>query len=476
MASYSNIVGNTSTPASLALQNKITPQAPVQALVGSLAPKPYIPQPTAPIKKQVITTPNGGTIEHHFDNSATVGTSAPKQSASTQQLASTNFSTDGVGNGGDPSTNYVRTPSGAVVDATTGELQVPPGAGISQPETVPAVSPYFGQASKGLINIGQNGSQGYTDAINAQSKLKQDIAEKIGGIEGERIPLNFIQGKEGALRNQYASQLDAAQQAVNQQQTQQGQQISAFGGAGNLNQPQNNFPFVFNPSTGTYTAPGVGGGTGGTGGLTYNPQQDAQNLAKEVIAGTKTYDDAKSAMGYAGSTAEGTLQSAITSQGGNLAQIKSRTASQLASIGDLQTKLTDIKTNAPAANDALTVLSNYAQQLGGGDTPILQGLKQLLGNTAQGSQAVSAFQSQLSAVRALWSAVGGAPDKIPDNITSAQILAIQQQLKTQVGIQTAAYQNQLDKLLKGNSSTTSSTSGNGGSYTSNSGNTYNLPY
>jgi hypothetical protein len=100
------------------------------------------------------------------------------------------------------------------------------------------------------------------------------------------------------------------------------------------------------------------------------------------------------------------------------------------------------------------VLNSYAQKVGGGNIPILQGLQQVYGSTVQGSQAVAGFKAQLQAVRQAWSAIEGTDGTaaIPDNVTASQLTQIQQQLKTDAQNKVSGFQNQL-KTLQGGSST-----------------------
>lgn len=68
--------------------------------------------------------------------------------------------------------------------------------------------------------------EAYTKAIADQNALKQGIAKQYALNESNAIPLEFQQGRGQVMGRQYASQLDAAQQAVNQQQAGLGYQIS----------------------------------------------------------------------------------------------------------------------------------------------------------------------------------------------------------------------------------------------------------
>lgn len=119
------------------------------------------------------------------------------------------------------------TPSGATVNADTGALVNPPA------NASPSNSAYSG-ATSGLLNIGTNGSQAYNQAVQNLADFNTQLAKQYGNIESEPIPLQFQQGREQVIARQAASEQAALQGAVQQQQTQQGQQIGALSALGGL--------------------------------------------------------------------------------------------------------------------------------------------------------------------------------------------------------------------------------------------------
>lgn len=187
--------------------------------------------------------------------------------------------------------------------------------------------------------------QAYTDyntAVKNLQDLKAGQAAQYGSIESQPIPLEFQQGREQALARQYASQDDAAQQAVNQQQQQIANQIAgtqtqqagfnqagslALTGAGQVNsalgtaagyaQPQVTSPgqAVFDPLTGTYTnaSSGMGGGN-----ATVAPSGVDQNAWNQYV-----HDFATGNMGAIPSSITGNanlagqLQQAVNAQNPN---------------------------------------------------------------------------------------------------------------------------------------------------------------
>lgn len=147
-------------------------------------------------------------------------------------------------------------------------------------------SPLAGAAGAGLIGLsGSNPAtsgtayENYIQAVNAKKKLSTDIAQAYANNENQAIPLFFQQGRAQVMARQFASQEEAAQQAVNEAQAGIGQQIqgtqvqqaglTSAGGLGNtaqgllqsgltsaatLGQP-NQASYgqtVFNPITGQY--------------------------------------------------------------------------------------------------------------------------------------------------------------------------------------------------------------------------------
>jgi len=203
-----------------------------------------------------------------------------------------------------------------------------------------------------LIQMAQNGSSTLQDAITAQRNLQQRIAEQYGNIESSGIPLEFAQGREQILGRQYAAQQQAAQQAVSNALSGQGQQIGALESAlGTLTQttPAPYGTPLYQPSTGQFL---------NSGGGNLDPQTQAINLAKQVMNGQITYDQALSSLGYAGNIGTTFLNNAITSAGGNPLQLQSQGAGQqsvLQSIPGLQSANT-------AAEGIKNTITSYLAQ------------------------------------------------------------------------------------------------------------------
>lgn len=234
-----------------------------------------------------------------------------------------------------------------------GPLQTPQQDAPQQPQT----------PTKGLLTYpGLVG--GIADAskpTDTQTKLVGDLGNKNSGqdlktatgnlatqigldrkyiqdIYGQAIPLEFQQGraqvaqlaqqqKEAGLQGIVNNLLTGRGQDISAQgtalggaNTQQGQTLSGLGSAAGYAQPSGNFPFVFDPLTGGFKSPGVGGGAqGGPGQMTYDPAKDSHTLAQQVMNHQISYQDALTALSYGsnGSAAAGQLTSAILAAGGN---------------------------------------------------------------------------------------------------------------------------------------------------------------
>jgi hypothetical protein len=490
MANYSNLVGTTanSTPATSALLNKLNPQ-PLQPLVGALKPKPFVP--TAPINQAIAshTVKPDGTVVHKYVDpikqmASVIGaTGSPSTSNSTATPTppvtppsqnNPNFSgvtTDNSYNATPASQNQ----SGGV---NSNNLNVSSPASltgglVTQPTAGNPYIPQIASSATGNPAIAQGSAditQQYANQINPI--LKEATGQALGeaGTGSFQVGQGNAAATLGAAGNlisgltaQEAQQLGAQGQKLTAQQ----QQTAGLSSAGSLAQPNGSFPFVFNPATGTFTTPGVSGGSTGTSGsasgvptLSYNPAQDAKTIGDAVMNGTMTYQDGLNMLSYGsnGSSAPGQLGSYITSQGGNLAQIQARTAAQVSQVGALTTKISQIQSMAPAAISELSSLQNYAQSLGaniGSDVPIITGIQKLYSGTVGGDQkiasATAAFQAQLQTVRAAYVAIeGGDPTQaIPDNPTPSQLQAIQQQLSQDIPVKLSSLQGQLTNLKNG---------------------------
>lgn len=389
-------------------KNGIAALVPQQALQSAQqTPAPAAPAkpnpgliPSTPVKK--ITAVDGSTTEFH----------APPAPAVTSPVAKENQASTTSPQTSEPAPTSSYTPPAS--DGTNFRQN------LGSTLATGGYTDQEKQAYEGLLGKATTNSPELDAAYKAKQDLQESYAKQASAIQGSPIPLEFQQGRAQILANQYGSQLSAAETAISNALAKSGQQISAGTAAGSIAQNQ--------AGRATGVAESVQGATAPQGyGLTTQPYNP----------GTDT---------YGGGGANGAIDR----------------ASQAANIGsaqDLQGKINDIKSKAPAADAAFSVLNSYAQGIGA-NTPIAQGISQLYGSTLQGSQAVAGFKAQLQAVRAAWAAIeGGDPVAgVPENVTPAQLTQIQKQLKTDATNKQAGYQNQLDSLAS--SSSGSSGSGN----------------
>lgn len=191
-----------------------TPQtAPTATTPASAAIKPA---PTQPLASSAIASPAAATYK---GVSITPGTD--------QQVASQIATIDGGQKTAAPTATTGTTASmtpPATPPATTYSGLV---GGLASNTASNAASPAGQLAATGATNPGTSG-QAYTDyqtAVQNLADLKSKIAAQEGAQASQPIPLQFQQGRQQAEQNQYAAQLDAAQQAVVQAQQGLGYQI-----------------------------------------------------------------------------------------------------------------------------------------------------------------------------------------------------------------------------------------------------------
>lgn len=235
-----------------------------------------------------------------------------------------------------PAIANVQTPSGATVNGQTGQT-------INAAPTSPSPVTYPGLIG-GIVSSSQG--QGPTNpAAQAATDKVAEIERNIGELRGH-LGTNQAAYTTGGLtspvamgRAQVLSQTEAAQEQglalrasaaqselANALATQK-QGTEGLTTAAGLAAPEQKYPFVFNPLTGSYS--------NASGGAVLNPQQ----AARDVMSGKTTYDQAKAALGYLGDTGEAQLQSAITQSGGNPLQLQASGATTQGVIGQQGTQV-----------------------------------------------------------------------------------------------------------------------------------------
>lgn len=257
----------------------------------------------------------------------------------------------------------------------------------------------------------------YSRASKELADYKQKTAEALGIMEGQGVPLEFVQGRQqvlqrqaeagrGAREEQVTRAAQNLQTALSQQQVEQ----SALTGAAGLIPEALRYGFA------------------GGGGM--SPQNQAQQYAQEVVAGTRTYDDAVKAMGLYGDAGKQFLDTAIRggspgfsfAQAQNLAGIQGTVTPDVTyaqqSLQALKGALGGLKIPGQAsAFSPLRYATNVASTqfgIGSGATAEVQGTV---------AEARSALQ------RALASAKGGTPtdyvaqsfEMLPNSPSAAQV-------------------------------------------------------
>lgn len=203
-------------------------------------------------------------------------------------------------------------------------------------EQAAALSKDYGERIAEVGRLGAGAQAGAlttgTDVVGSGNAAiaSQSASQRMSALSAAQQAALQGTGQQLTAQGQEASAYNAALGGAN---TQQQQQISGLGTAAGYAQPST-APFgqtVFNPLTGQYE---------GGGGL--DPQAQATNLAQQVMSGRMTYDQALTALGYAGQVGSNFLNNAITGAGGNPLQLQSQGAAQQSNIQTSGTAQTDI--------------------------------------------------------------------------------------------------------------------------------------
>lgn len=317
--------------------------------------------PSTPVKRTTVTNPDGSSTSTEYHAPAT----SPQPT--TQQYNPGGGPTDTVYNNGigtsyqngQPVSGYM--PASPTTPQNTSSTAAPTFAGLigSLANTSQTGSQNATQATTGLLNApSQNATLGQ-NSVNTGNEYANDIKSaispyvKLSAGQATTGTTPVAQGRSLATlnaANELGTQLTNAgnlaltgnSQAITAQgqgqsglesagsvaNTQQSNEQSGLQQAGSLTQPTSNFPFKFDPLTGSFSNAATGAGVGK---LTYNLTQDAATLATEVINGNIPYSEAVTAMGYApNNVGTGALQQAIVAAGGNIASLEGQAAGQQA--------------------------------------------------------------------------------------------------------------------------------------------------
>lgn len=321
-----------------------------------------------------------------------------------------------------------------------------------QQQTPPAAPPAntFGATTQALATFDPTKTPGYIASqsayqqkVNELEALRKDYADKTMQIQGTPgSNLTLASGQQGLLNQRFLSSSEAAQGAVNQQQTAisnaltaTGQQQGALQSAAGLVQPQlaGYNQQGFNPLTGAFS----GGG---------DLNSVVSQVAQKVSAGQMTYNDALTALSGYGQGGINALQQALPA-GFNVAQSNT--------LGALQGQV------GPAyqfADEALKNVETLMSQLPGlqntnipGVNAVTKGFSTVTGIGSEATRAVTgAVQTLRNAYASLLaSAKGGTPTdysgqaqaEIPANPTPNDIAAIRANFQKLGGVRKDIYGN-----------------------------------
>lgn len=410
--------------------------APPQSTASASAPTTSSPNPNYGLFNYGTPSATGG---------ASSGTSAPTQSYTPQApLPTVN-----------PNQQYN---TGTNQTQTQGTPVTYPGLVSTLANSSLAGSSAVPQAQQGLLNSANSNpleSGGaydtYSKAIAAQNALKQGIASSYANVEQNPIPLEFQQGREQVMSRQYASQLDAAQQAVNQAQQalgygiqEQGQQQAGFNQAGALGNTAQGLkqsgltsaaglaqPQLGNIGSQQYYNPLNPGQSGGMSvgsalaSLPQSAQTAIQSYAQQVKSGSMTRADAESRLSAYGITGTNALNEVL---GSGFNTNASNASAGTTAVGQ-QVQTAAISTNA-ALDTLATAFSNLSPLQTGG-IPASNSIANWIASNL-GDQALTQFKTNLADARSqligVLNASGGTPtgneatalQYLPDNMTKAQ--------------------------------------------------------
>lgn len=324
-----------------------------------------------------------------------------------------------TGTSGTTTNGSTTTATPPAYDTTTG-LLTDYGKSLQTPQTPygAAVSNVGTTANQGAQNI-TNASQPTSAVENAIANinaLQSNETNSIASNASTPQEINVGTGRQQILQNQYGSLLNAGQTQLQNAIAEQGVGL-----------------------TGATSAAGLTTGAATT--------QAAETAPQAYGLTTQPYNPTTDT--YGGGSTGGAINRAVT-------------ASNIGSAQDFQTKIQNTQAEASAADANFSILNSYAQGFAG-NSPIVNGITQKYGTTAEGNNAVAGFQAQLQAVRQAWTNIvgGDAAAAIPDNITPDQLSQVQQTLKNTAQNNVAGYQKQLGSL-SGSSATGGSSSTFGG--------------
>lgn len=434
-SSSPNLGTQTTTPQAAALNRVQTPVAPP------------IPAPSTPVKSTTVSHPDGTTVATTYHAPAEPTSGILSSSTGNSSVSPENTQTTGTQHPGDPgftpiAPKQTQTSTAEYNSDGTYAGTLPAGSTANNttagPSTFPGILGSLTTASQNGSGVANTAANGLLQAPN-QNQVIGDEAKQIGDSYGKQIAQVGTQGagfeggqlttgtspvasgnaaitaqttaaEQQALATGEASALQGnAQQLTAQNQgqagltnagsignTSQSNVQSGLANAGTLAQPSATYPFVFDPSTGTFKNAQTGG------------MMQASDAAQAVLSGKLSYADAKSALGYLGQTGEAQLQSAImqANPNANLNQLEAQAAGQQAVAGaPYSAQASNIGTAGTAATQSFNqIYSNanaqaatYSQQQSAINSIGNQALSLMGGINDNSSQFVNAKINNLSA-------------------------------------------------------------------------------
>ena len=291
------------------------------------------------------------------------------------------------------------------------------------------------QAQGQLQNISQNGSpavnQANTDLSNFQKQSPLLLSDT---LNNPNVAAEVSSGRGAMLGQTLSAENQALSTAQQNALAQQGQQITAGNEAGNLGISNENQQLTGQQNAGqlAQTAQGNTQGALGTAGQLaqthFNGYVGIDPLTGKPLDST------------------GASQAAVT---GSLIDANATSAS------GIQTNINNIQSKSDAASANFDYLNSLAQQ-GGVDSnsPILGTLRQKLGSTVEGNNAVAGFKAQLESVKQAYKDITGNEPNIPDDPTPSQLKTIQDALNKAVKNNLTNYQKKLNDLKGGSNNST----------------------
>lgn len=362
---YHASVDTASTPAAKALAGMVAPASAISTLPNSFNMQTTTPAVAKPVdfsqvattsglipKSQTITNPDGSSHTTTYQppvNNAPLGTAANPQKQ---------------GSNPTPYDPITAIPASSQQQASTGNSGASTGILAPQANGTPTTFPGILGA---LTDTSLNPNPEIQQTIDQAAAYKEQVARALGTIGSTPGPLGNQLGLESNINSAASLQEQANAEKLAALQGLQATKQTGLTSAAGLAQPSTAAygQTTYSPTTNSF----------GNGSSNLDPQTQATSLAKQVMSGQLTYDQALSSLGYAGSAGTNFLNNAITSAGGNPLSLQSQGAGQqgvLQSIPGLQAantaaqgianQITTFLQQNPQINQSSAALANAAQQ------------------------------------------------------------------------------------------------------------------